>query len=72
MSRVNKEYDDEFVLTNYQYLQTLNLSKDDIKELAKPTIDWINSIGEGDLMNVLLYLMGARNDKSLVKFKWIL
>lgn len=62
VSRVNKELDDEYVLTNYQYLQTLNLSKDDIHELAQPTIDWINSIGEGDLMNVLLYLMGGRSD----------
>ena len=64
VSRVNKEYDDEFVLTNYQYLQTLNLNKDDIRDLAQPTIDWINSIGEGDLMNVLLYLMGGRSDNG--------
>lgn len=64
VSRVNKENDDEFVLTNYQYLQTLNLSPDDIQELAQPTIDWINSIGEGDLMNVLLYLMGGRSDND--------
>ena len=64
VSRVNKENDDEFVLTNYQYLQTLDLSSDDIQELAQPTIDWINSIGEGDLMNVLLYLMGGRSDND--------
>lgn len=64
VSRVNKENDDEFVLTNYQYLQTLDLSPDDIQELAQPTIDWINSIGEGDLMNVLLYLMGGRSDND--------
>lgn len=64
VSRVNKENDDEFVLTNYQYLQTLNLSNENIKDLAQPTIDWINSIGEGDLMNVLLYLMGGRNDNE--------
>ena len=51
VSRVNKENDDEFVLTNYQYLQTLDLTSDDIQQLAQPTIDWINSIGEGDLMN---------------------
>ena len=62
-SRVNKKEDDEFVLTNYQYLQTLNLSHEDIDNLAQPTIDWINSIGSGDLMNVLLYLMGSRNDE---------
>ena len=62
-SRVNKKEDDEFVLTNYQYLQTLNLSHEDIDKLAQPTIDWINSIGSGDIMNVLLYLMGSRNDE---------
>lgn len=62
VSRVNKEQDDEFVLTNYQYLQTLNLTKDDMKALAAPTIDWINSIGTGDIMNVLLYLMGSRSE----------
>ena len=62
-SRVNKEKDDEFVLTNYQYLQTLDLSHEDIQELAQPTIDWINGIGSGDLMSVLLYLMGSRNDE---------
>ena len=62
-SRVNKREDDEFVLTNYQYLQTLNLSHEDIDKLAQPTIDWINSIGSGDIMNVLLYLMGSRNDE---------
>lgn len=61
-SRVNKKEDDEFVLTNYQYLQTLDLSHEDIDELVQPTIDWINSIGTGDLMNVLLYLLGSRND----------
>ena len=64
VSRVNKEYDDEFVLTNYQYLQTLDLKEEDVKELAEPTIEWINSIGEGDLMNVLLYLMGGRSDND--------
>lgn len=63
-SRVNKKEDDEYVLTNYQYLQTLNLSHEDINELAAPTVDWINSIGSGDLMNVLLYLLGSRNDEN--------
>ena len=62
-SRVNKKEDDEYVLTNYQYLQTLNLSHEEINELAQPTIDWINSIGSGDLMNVLLYLLGSRDEE---------
>lgn len=61
VSRVNKKNDDEFVLTNYQYLQTLNLDKEQIQKLAQPTIDWINGIGSGQLASVLLYLLGAQN-----------
>lgn len=61
VSRVNKRNDDEFVLTNYQYLQTLNLNKETVQELAKPTVDWINSIGSGQLESVLLYLLGGQN-----------
>lgn len=61
VSRVNKKNDDEYVLTNYQYLQTLNLTKEDIRELAQPTVDWINKIGSGNLDYVLLYLLGCQN-----------
>lgn len=63
VSRVNKKYDDEYVLTNYQYLQTLNLSKEDICNLAKPTVDWINKIGTGNLGYVLLYLLGCQGEE---------
>lgn len=61
VSRVNKKYDDEYVLTNYQYLQTLNLTKENICNLAQPTVDWINNIGTGNLEYVLLYLLGCQN-----------
>ena len=61
VSRVNKKNDDEYVLTNYQYLQTLNLNKEDIHKLAQPTVDWINNIGSGKLEYVLLYLLGCQN-----------
>ncbi len=61
VSRVNKKNDDEYVLTNYQYLQTLNLNKEQIHKLAQPTVDWINEIGSGKLESVLLYLLGAQN-----------
>lgn len=61
VSRVNKKNDDEYVLTNYQYLQTLNLNKEDIYKLAQPTVDWINNIGSGKIEYVLLYLLGCQN-----------
>lgn len=72
VSRVNKKEDDEYVLTNYQYLQTLNLKKEDIKELVKPTTDWINSIGSGQLESVLLYLLGAQPIENYNHFSEVL
>lgn len=39
-----KEYNIKFVLTNYQYLQTLDLSHEDIKELAVPTINKLSIV----------------------------
>lgn len=38
-SDLSDSYNYKFVLTNYQHLQTFNLSHDDIPELARPTID---------------------------------
>lgn len=62
VARYAKQYDDEFVLANYQYIQALELSKDDIKELIKPTVDWIKQICTGEPLTTLLYTFGPKND----------
>lgn len=43
---------------NYQYLQSYELSNDDIEELIKPTIDNIKDILSDDINKTILYLKG--------------
>ena len=65
VARYNKKQDDEYVLANYQYIQALSLSTDDIKNLIKPTIDWITQICSGDLATTMLFLFGSKGDTLL-------
>ena len=60
VARYNKKYDDDYVLTNYQYIQALDINKEDIKELVAPTIDWIRKICSGDPLYTLLYMFGVK------------
>ncbi len=63
VARYNKQNDPEYVLSNYQYIQALTLSKEDIKDLVQPTVDWINQICRGDLLSTLIFLFGNKTDK---------
>lgn len=56
--RVAPEYDEHFTSTNYQYLQTLDMNNDDIKDLCQYNIDWFNSILGGNPIRTALYLLG--------------
>lgn len=62
VARYNKREDDECVLANYQYIQALTLSQDDIRNLINPTVNWINQICKGDLLHTLLYSFGTKRD----------
>lgn len=64
VARYNKQFDDEFVLANYQYIQALTLSKEDIHNLVQPTIKWIQQICSGDTLFALLYMFGPKNNDS--------
>ena len=61
VARYNKEFDDEYVLTNYQYIQVLDLDKDDIRGLISYTTDWIKNICSGNLEYSLAYNVGVKN-----------
>ena len=61
VARYNKEYDDEYVLTNYQYIQVLNLSNDDIKGLVSYTTNWFKNICSGNKLYSLAYNIGVKN-----------
>ena len=61
VARYNKEFDDEYVLTNYQYIQVLNLDKDDIRGLVSYTTNWIKNICSGNMEYTLAYNVGVKN-----------
>lgn len=64
VARYNKQYDDEYVLTNYQYIQVLNLDRDDIKGLVSYTTDWFKNICSGNKLYSLAYNIGIKNPED--------
>ena len=64
VARYNKKFDPEYVMSNYQYIQSLDLKRDDIKNLIQPTTDWIKKICTGDPLYSLLYLFGVKDEKA--------
>ena len=48
--------------TNYQFLQSYELSDDDIDELIQPTIDRIRDVIQGDWRKAVLFLGGGRSE----------
>lgn len=64
VARYNKKKDEEYVLANYQYIQALTLSKEDVHELVAPTVKWINEICSGKTLPTILYMLGARDEDA--------
>lgn len=64
ISRVSPKTDDDYMFTNYQFLQVLDLDDEDVKELCKPTIDWLHKVAGLDRNYALLYLLGNVCDKD--------
>ena len=62
VARYNKQFDDEYALTNYQYIQTLDLTKEDIEGLVSYTIDWIKKICSGNPLYALSYNIGVKSE----------
>ena len=60
VARYNKHHDDDYVLANYQYIQALELSQEDIHELIQPTVEWIKAICSGETLPTLLYCFGPK------------
>ena len=49
---------------NYQFIQTLNLNENDIKELCADFIKWINGVSFEDHAYMLLFLIGTSMTKE--------
>ena len=64
VARYNKKYDDEYVLANYQYIQALNINRDDVEQLVAPTVQWIKNICSGSDLYALLYMFGIKENDA--------
>ena len=54
---------------NYQFNQTLDWDKTDIKKVCEKTVDWINGVTADNIYYTLLFLMGENITKeSLTKY----
>ena len=59
VARYNKKTDPEMCLTNYQYIQIMDINAEDIKQLIQPTVQWIKNVCSGDTLYALLYCLGG-------------
>lgn len=66
VTKVSPKFDREMSLLNYQYIQTLLLNEESLKELIRPTTEWIKKICEGDKLHTLLFLLGTSDENDTV------
>jgi hypothetical protein len=52
---------------NYQFIQALDLSRDDIEQLASQFVNWINGVSYDNFPYMLLFLLGVNNDEKSIK-----
>lgn len=64
VTRVAPKADDDYVTTNYQFLQVLNMNDDDVHNVCDTTINWLKGVSGLDPVYSMLFLMGnlANND----------
>jgi len=52
---------------NYQFIQTLNLNKQDIEKLAQQFVDWICGVSYDNIYYMFLFLLGVNNNEHSIK-----
>jgi hypothetical protein len=58
ISRYSPKKDDDFVFSNYQFIQNLNLDDKKIEKLCEGTVEYLRKTMGKDISYVLLYLLG--------------
>ena len=59
--------DNDILKLNYQFLQTLNLSDEDIDKVTQMFVDWIKGISFEDMDYLKLFLLGGRHDEKSIQ-----
>lgn len=68
VTKNSEEECDDVRQLNYQFIQSLNLSDEDIQELIAPTVNEIKDIMRFDPRKSIAYLCGSRLDSKTVKY----
>jgi hypothetical protein len=58
ISRVSPKNDDDYVTTNYQFLQVLDMKQDDVEKICNTTLHWLKGVSGLDRVYSMLFLMG--------------
>lgn len=67
VTKTSEEENDDIRQLNYQFIQSLNLTDDDIDELVAPTVDEIKDIMALDPRKSVVYLCGkGLNEKNVI------
>lgn len=75
ISKVNYSHEDEPKMTraNYQTLQTLDITKDDLIDMSAYTRNWVEKILGGDLLYIYKYLgIGEKTEPSNIYMKSVM
>jgi len=59
--------DKDILKLNYQFLQTLNLNKQDIVDVSKMFVDWIEGVTSENIYYTLLFLLGENVDEDRLR-----
>ena len=70
VSRPSPKKEKDYFYSSYQLLQVLDLTKEEIEEMCRPTIEWISNVSSGDVNHALLYLIGNVADREEVDDAW--
>ena len=69
VTKYSPKQDKEVLTTNYQFLQTLNLTGDMIEDLCQDTVDYVQGVSYDNIYYSLLFMMGENgNLESIDRF----
>ena len=62
--------DKRVLMTNYQFIQTLDLDKEDIEHLCKDTVDYIQGVSYDNIYYSLLFMLGENMTNEKIE-RWM-
>ena len=69
VTKYSPKQDKEVLTTNYQFLQTLNLTNDRIEDLCQDTVNYVQGVSYDNIYYSLLFMMGENgNLESIDRF----